>query len=184
MILSLAQNLAERIIATMDGYIVRAEIAGSIRRQKAEVKDIEIVAIPQLGQPTDLFEESRQNLLYRWAQAMERGEKIYWIKPGTNEIIRWPLDPQGKYWRGLLVKSQVKLDLFLTTKETWGCTFLIRTGPADYSHKIVGDAQFKTGHRFAEGKLFDKAGNFVPTPEEDDVYAALGLFYQRPEQRQ
>lgn len=168
----------------MQPYVERAAIAGSIRRCKAEVKDIEIVAIPKLGDKTDLFEESRANRLFDWARKMRREERIQWIKSGTSEIIPWPIDEHGKYWRGLLVQSGIKLDLFLTTAETWGCTFLIRTGPADYAHKIVSDAQFKTGHRFAEGKLFDKAGDFVPTPEEDDVYAALGLFYVRPEQRQ
>ena len=176
-----AQRLASRILDSARGYTLRAEIAGSIRRLKEECKDIEIVAIPLLGEKTDLFEESRRNLLYRWARQMEREDKIHWIKPGTNQIQRWPIEEHGKYWRGLLVKSGVKLDLFLTTQETWGCTLLIRTGPSDYSTRIV--SQCRPQFYFAQGKLFNGDGRFIPTPEEKDVYTTLAIPYIKPKQR-
>lgn len=183
MLLKQAQTLVDKILASMRSYTLRAEVAGSIRRKKPDVKDIEIVAIPALGEMTDLFEEHRANLLYDWARQMEAQDKIHWIKPSTDQVMRWPLDPKGKYWRGLLVQSQIKLDLFLTTPETWGTTFIIRTGPADFSHRIVADAPHQTGHQFAEGKLYDRNGKFVPTPEEEDVFVALTRHYIKPEFR-
>ena len=45
--LAQAENLARRVVETMAPYCERVEIAGSIRRGKAEPKDIEIVAIPR-----------------------------------------------------------------------------------------------------------------------------------------
>lgn len=133
-----AQSLAERIIETMQPFCQRAAIAGSIRRQKAQVKDIEIVAIPAFGSPLDLFGDINRNLLFDWATLMEREDRIHWIKPGTTDVIRWTIKEDGKYWRGWLVKAEIKLDLFLTTPDTWGITYLIRTGPADFSARVVG----------------------------------------------
>ena len=181
--LSEAKPLAQKILETMNPFIERAEIAGSIRRKKAECRDIEIVAIPRLGQPKDLFGLEPENLLYKWAMQMEREERIHWIKPGTDQIIRWPLQEQGKYWRGLLVKSGIKLDLFLTTKESWGVIYLIRTGSSDFSFRCVSKYAMESGHNFHNGHLFDSNGRIVPTPEEEDVFRALGLDYIAPEDR-
>lgn len=186
MILTQAQNLASKIVASMREYCDRVEIAGSIRRRKPECGDIEIVAIPKQGEPTDLFQTQRENLLYRWAQQVEAENRIWWIKPGievtrADQVVRWPLDQHGKYWRGWLVKAEIKLDLFLTTPETWGATYLIRTGPAEYSQRIVTEC--RPNHYFGEGKFFDRNGQFVPTPEEQSVYDALSLPFVKPEER-
>lgn len=115
--LSQAQNLASKIVDSMRDACTRVEIAGSIRRCKPECRDIEIVAIPKLGEPIDLLGEERENLLYRWAKQVEAESRIWWIKPGVeitraDQVVRWPLDPHGKYWRGWLVKAEIKLDLF------------------------------------------------------------------------
>lgn len=178
-----ASQLAQKILDSMRPFAERAEIAGSIRRQKEEVKDIEIVAIPAHGLPLDLFGEEPANLLYDWAQQMEQEGRIKWIKPGTHEIIPWPLNPAGKYWRGLLIKAQIKLDLFLTKKETWGATYLIRTGSSEFSYRIVSEIAHKAGLQFAEGKLYDKNYAVIATPEENDVFRALGIAYIEPKDR-
>lgn len=183
MLLDQAQQLAEKVLASMRPFAERAEIAGSIRRRKAEVKDIEIVAIPRFGQARDLFGLDPENLLFNWAQQIEREDRIHWIKPGTSEIIRWPLKEQGRYWRGLLVKAEIKLDLFLTTKETWGATYLIRTGSSEFNVRIVGEIARQTGHQFTDGKLLDRNWQPVSTPEEMDVFRALGIPYVEPENR-
>lgn len=181
--LQTASKLAEKILATMRPFCQRAEIAGSIRREKPEVKDIEIVAIPAYGQPKDLFGEEPANLLYEWAIQMQREGRIQWIKPGTSEIIPWPVKADGRYWRGLVVKGGIKLDLFLTTPETWGATYLIRTGSSEFNVRIVGEMARRAGIQFAEGKLRDSNWKPLPTPEEIDVFNALGLDYIEPKDR-
>lgn len=47
--LSEAQKIAENLLGEMDSFIERGMIAGSIRRGKSEVKDIEIVVIPKFA---------------------------------------------------------------------------------------------------------------------------------------
>lgn len=181
--LNQAQNLAERIIETMQPYCQRVAVAGSIRRQKPEVKDIEIVAVPKLGQPKELFGVEFENELFKWAKQIEGESRIQWIKPGTSEIMPWPIKEQGRYWRGWLVNAEIKLDLFLATPETWGVIYLIRTGSAEFSQRMVGKECWRTGYRFAEGKLCNSHGQFVPTPEERDVFNALGVEWIEPELR-
>lgn len=110
--------------------------------------------------------------------------RIWWIKPSVeitraDQVIHWPLDAHGKYWRGWLVATGIKLDLFLTTPETWGATFLIRTGPTEYNTRIVSEC--RPQHYFADGKLLNWEGKLVPTPEEQSVYDALGLKFVRPD---
>jgi DNA polymerase/3'-5' exonuclease PolX len=178
-----AQSLAERIVETMLPYCERVAIGGSIRRQKAEVKDIEIVAIPKFGEPVDLFGDQNRNLLFDWAHQIEREDRIHWIKPGTDEVIRWRVKEDGKYWRGWVVKAEIKLDLFLTTPDTWGLTYLIRTGSADFNARVFGQEARRTGHSFRDGKLFDQFNQEVRCPEEIDIFNALGMVWLEPQDR-
>jgi len=176
-------RLAEYIVETMRPYCDRVEIAGSLRRRKANPKDIEIVAIPKQSKFIDLFETKRANCLYDWAKQVENEDKIHWIKPNTEDVIRWPLDPDGRYWRGWLVKGEIKLDLFLTTPETWGATFMIRTGSSEFNQRVFRWAEDHTGHKFYGGKMHDTVGRFVPTPEEESIFEILGMPYVEPAQR-
>ncbi len=128
-------------------------------RQKASIKDIELVVIPKWtvtpGEtPTgNLFELTpplplHVNELHRWATKVQ--SSLTWIKPGTQEIIPWEPKPDGKYWRATLVgpgKEMVKLDLFLTRPQNWGIIYLIRTGAAEFSAAVLGHAKRNTPHQ-------------------------------------
>ena len=45
--LTKAREIADRIVVLLKPYCARVEIAGSIRRRKADVHDIEIVCLPK-----------------------------------------------------------------------------------------------------------------------------------------
>jgi DNA polymerase/3'-5' exonuclease PolX len=178
--LSDASILAERLIVEMSPYCVRCEIAGSIRRQKAEVKDIEIVAIPKIEMvtdPTNLFADAIPvNRLYEWALSA----CLLWIKPGVEEIVPWTVKPDGKYWRGL-VASNIKLDLFLATPENWGIILAIRTGSAEFTTALVTHAR-QVGMACIDGYL-TQDGQRLDTPEEEDVFRLLRLEKTHPVDR-
>ena len=168
-------------------YCERIAIAGSIRRCKAEVKDLELVAIPKWEMrpdPENLFgEDIAINPLHQWATSTRR--PLQWIKPGTSELLPWKVEAEGRYWRGLLGKpyteAPLKLDLFLASERNWGAIYLIRTGSAEFSHAVATHAK-KIGRRFKNGSL-TIAGIAVATPEEDDVFRLLGLAAIEPERR-
>jgi DNA polymerase/3'-5' exonuclease PolX len=171
-----ARGHAERLRDEMAPYCHRVEVAGSVRRGKAECRDIELVAIPrweQLPEPGTLFESPVwTNTLHAWAL---RTGAVVWIKPGTSAIEPWAPKPEGKYWRGLL-SDGTKLDLFLADERNFGLIWLIRTGPAEWSQAVVTHA-LRLGKPCVGGSLG------VPTPEEADVFAYLGLQWVPPEAR-
>jgi DNA polymerase/3'-5' exonuclease PolX len=178
--LSDASTLADRLITEISPFCLRCEVAGSIRRRKAEVKDIEIVAIPKIEtvqDPTSLFSQPMAvNRLYEWANSA----CLLWIKPGVGEIIPWTVKPDGKYWRGLL-PGDIKLDLFIATPKNWGIILAFRTGSAEFTTALVTRAG-NIGLPCIGGSI-TRNGEPVATPEEEDVFRLLGLEYVEPPNR-
>jgi DNA polymerase/3'-5' exonuclease PolX len=180
--LAVARRLADKIVGEISPFCVRAEVAGSIRREKPLVKDIEIVAIPRWDEqpdPADLFQESklRVNLL---CEDLKQREHVQWIKPGTSVIEPWPLKPEGKYWRGLLANG-MKLDMFLAEPDNYGAIKLIRTGSMEFNVALFSHAGRVNVE--IDGGWFWKAGERIATPEEEDVFGLLGLEYVEPRDR-
>jgi DNA polymerase/3'-5' exonuclease PolX len=162
------------------------EIAGSIRRRKPEVKDVEIVAVPRWidGPGEDLFGPPKQyNTLHVWAT---RQRTVTWIKTGTTLIVPWEIDPKGKYWRGIW-PCEMKLDLFLATPENYGLILLIRTGPADWSRRFVTQRSkggWLPDHlRVEGGTIRDQSGTALATPTEEDAFELAGRQWLPPERR-
>lgn len=178
-----ALKQARELVSLISPYCRRVEIAGSIRREKPQVKDVEIVAIPQWEEhldPSDLFGERKIHLnrLHQWATSPAC--PVRWIKPGTSELVPWKVEPQGRYWRGLL-QQDLKLDLFLCTPDNWGAIYLIRTGSAEFSFAVATRAK-KLGMPFSNGTL-TREGKPLATPEERHVFGCLGLEWREPHER-
>lgn len=177
-----AKAIAERLKSQMSPFCRRVEIAGSIRRGRQEVKDIEIVAVPNWGESSlGLFLDGGEkiNKLLQWAFDAESVGDLTWIKPGTQEVIPWEPKRDGKYWRAMLCEG-IKLDLFLTTAEQWGLIYLIRTGSAEFSQGVMTYVKHQTDYRIKDGTLLDGEGEALPTPEEEDVFRLLRLDYVEP----
>jgi DNA polymerase/3'-5' exonuclease PolX len=177
--LARAKRIADGLVKLMAPECHRIEIAGSIRRGKADIGDIEIVAIPR--KRFDLLEQpigSCLDALLENAVDMGVMEKL---KGGDKyQQYRFPENgPKGG--------EPVTLDLFLATPETWGCIFLIRTGPSEFSHRLVtpkSQGGFCPGHlRFREGRIWDTDGGPMTTPEEADVLRFLGMDFIEPHLR-
>ena len=170
-----AEEIAGQLREAMEPYCEKVQIAGSVRRQKANVKDIEIVAIPSWDErpnPGSLFGELiRTNLLFEeWSHRAG----IEWLKGHQ---------PEGEYWQGLLPEGPV-LDLFLGTPDTWGLDLLIRTGCWEYSRAVMAwaDVQdFPCRKGALRGR--DRDRRPLSTPTEASVFALLDLPQLDPERR-
>ena len=190
--------LAERARAFLAPACDRVEIAGSIRRKKqTDIKDLEIVAIP-----SPLEEFGAENALDKlvW-DSLLNGGPVSFGEP-SKDGKKSPTGP--RYYR--LKFNGVKLDLFSVLKPAqWGAVFAIRTGDKDFSHWLVqqgyrhGIHEIK-GHlalvtdNYGKGPIvttpFDHDKVPIPyfvvdlhTPEEKDVFAALGVPWMEPEDR-
>lgn len=169
-----AERLAEDLVRQMAPYCARIQVAGSIRRRKGLVGDIEILCIPRWEHrpdPSDLFGADRRvNTLHT-----DWGERcgMQWLKG---------FKPEGKYWRGLLKDQCQVVDVFLVTPESWGLQLVIRTGCAEFSQAFVTHAR-DIGRPSEGGYLRGCDGSPLPTREEEDAFALVGLAWVDPEQR-
>ncbi len=175
MLLEDALPIANKCLADLMPYCERAEIAGSIRRQKPEVKDIEIVVIPKTETVNDLFGDP--------------AEEISLLENAMSNILKawdgWTLK-NGQKYKQILLPGGMKLDLFIVTKETWGVQFTLRTGSAEYSHWLVTQRRYGgalPSHAKIEGGRIVVHGKQLETPEEKDFFAFLEIPMPAPSER-
>lgn len=155
--LSKAKAIAERVVEALRPFCERIEIAGSIRREKPEVKDIEVVCIPRVR---DMF-------------------------GFINQVLKWKKvkgEPTGKYTQRILPEG-IALDLFMARKDNWGLIYAIRTGSADFSHKVLASGWVANGYNSKDGTIH-KNGKAFPMLEEEDVFAIAGIPYKEPFKRE
>lgn len=187
-----ALEMAEMLVDELRPACTRIEIAGSIRRGKPQVKDIEIVAIPDLtplprprlefGKPIPKVHKTKLDaLLFE----MQMDGKVEFEKNGDKFKKLVLFDGN--------VVVPIKVDLFLVTPPaTWGVQMAIRTGPADFSHWIVtrkrhGGA-LPNGYHVQDGAVWagesqSQISERVGFDSELDFLDFLGLGWIEPGQR-
>ncbi|GAB4023333.1 hypothetical protein GCM10028808_73470 [Spirosoma migulaei] len=121
-----AADIAIEIGYQLMPHCEKLNIAGSIRRKKPQVKDIELVCIPRCIAPTDLF-----------GNVIGKPEPI----PAFVELVKSlgvPVrgQPTGKYTQ-ITLHQGIALDLFMPDSFDYYRTYAIRTGSADYSAKVI-----------------------------------------------
>ena len=184
------QQVANRLAEALSAWCARLEIAGSLRRGKPEVGDIELVAIPLVEEQVqrDLFgevvERTTENLLFLELDALMAGGAIAADPPSPDLKRAWG-EKYRKFW--LLINDRwglIQVDLFLTTPEAWGAIFTLRTGPADFSEALVTHFKYHTPYRQQGGALVRQdTGAVVPVPEEADYFRLAGLPFITPVRR-
>lgn len=179
---TLAEALAsaEAFRALFAGCYERWQVAGSIRRKKPDIGDAEHLVIPKHETRTTmngLFpSESRVNLLW------ERADDLVTKTVATKHLyggsgFRW-----GDKYRGMEFGGMLH-EIFLADHNNWGCHLLIRTGPAQFSTRVVDT--FKTGgmYRQQDGYLKRLDGSIVPVFDEQTYLKLAGIPWVKPEAR-
>ena len=131
-----ARFIAENLVALISPFCTRIEIAGSIRRGKADVKDIEIVAEPDLTPPPPPKLEFGKPIPKRYKTRLDESLDI------LREKGLFEFEKNGDKYKKLVMFEQhtrlINIDLFLVTPPAlWGVQMVIRTGPAEFSHWVV-----------------------------------------------
>jgi DNA polymerase/3'-5' exonuclease PolX len=161
-----AKEIAWNIKNQLAPHCERIEIAGSIRRHKPEVGDIEIVCIPKSTVEADFF-------------STETCRSQDWIRAAYHigTVIKGhPID--GKYIQ-FQHSAGINVDLFLATPENWGLILAIRTGSADYSHNVLACGWVKHGYKSIEGMLC-KGFHKIPVREERHLFQIAGVPWAEP----
>lgn len=169
---TIANKVRTHILPAMD----RVEIAGSIRRKKEIVGDIEICGIPS----------DRSKLI---ALLADLGEHI---KPGVPGAVPWIPKVEAKYLRVRLAEG-MNLDVFLGTPENWGGLFMMRTGSGaspdgNSFHGFIPGIFGRWKKMSGGGRMTDcmptmPTGEQLWIPEEQDFFDLLEMDFVPPQER-
>ena len=172
----IARDLAQRL----DPHCERVEIAGGVRRRKAEPHDIELVVAPTMAPVYDLFghETGERDLLDECLADLVANERL---RVGPKQ------GPKFKQFQ--VLPSGIMLDLFVVRYPAqFGVIHAIRTGPAHYSHWLVTQ-RAKGGALPNEARVSDGAvwveNDAVPLPMETEeaFFAFLDIPMPAPSDR-
>lgn len=138
--------------------VMRAELAGSLRRCKETIKDIDIVA--------SCKDADRPAIM-----------KAFTSFPGVRNIIA-----QGDTKSSVLLEKGIPADLRLLSDEEYPYLLHHSTGSAEHNVAMRSHA-LKLGIKMSDYGLF-KGKKLIRCKDETEIFAALGMAYVPPEMRE
>lgn len=177
-----ALKVAAELCRVLEPVCERLIVAGSLRRLRMEVGDVEILYIPKTEirpDPQDMFAKCTVNLV---------DESLYGLI-GTGRI-GYRMNNLGSAVWGAKNKLAVHLatgipvDFFEAREANWFNYLVCRTGSAESNMRIATAAQAKGWKWNPYGAGFtDERGDLVRVASEEDAFARVGLPYLEPQRR-
>jgi len=170
-----AKEIAEGLKYTLQPYCEKIEIAGSVRREKPQVKDIELVCIPK----TIIKETVISDLFGNRKERQEIRHPDFVRIINENEINKG--NPStGKYFQ-FNICQEINIDCFTATKINFGWIYALRTGSADFSHQLAIRLR-AAGYKMEDGNIF-KNSKQIEIREEEDLFRLVGMLWSFPKYR-
>ena len=177
-------RVAEELVRILEPESLRIIIAGSLRRMKPTVGDVEILYVPKFitgPDPDDLFGIKTFNTVDEIIFRLEHDGILHRRKNVNGSEM---FGDKNK----LMVHTNtgIPVDLFSTTLDCWHNYLVCRTGPAD-SNALIAVKANRIGHRWNPyGRGFTEigTGEIIPMDSEESVFSFVGIPYQSPEARQ
>lgn len=160
-----AQHLAEKVAERLRPLCMRIEIAGSIRRGRPEVGDIDLVIL------TDNIPAVKQRCTER-CQIVVNGEQ--------NFIVRMPTGLQLDIF---FAHGPVN-DLFAPQPSNWPSLLLCRTGSREHNIFLVEKAKALGLVWKPYREVLDPDGYVISGDDESSIYNQLGLPFIEPRSRE
>jgi DNA polymerase (family X) len=156
-----AQRTAAEVKAAVEAQCELIEVAGSLRRQKSKVHDIDFVVVAKSDGD--------------WLKINEKLKQLK-AKPNCsgNSVIKAFVPCQD----GLF-----QVDFYRAKPSTFGIHLLVRTGSADHNMWLAGYA-FSKGMRLKYSEGLIKDSKAVAGETEQGVFEALSLPYPSPFERE
>jgi len=180
--LAAAEAVAASLLAALAPHCERIVVAGSIRRRKPTVGDIELLFIPKFDKrqvPPDLFPREVSLADLKFDALINGGVLVK--RPNKNGATAWG----EKNKLAIHAASGIPVDLFTATRENWFNYLVCRTGGAETNKRIAMAAQprgWKWEPKSAGFLNLAYKPRFVVRPEQD-VFLCAGLDYLEPEAR-
>ncbi|MFH1211146.1 MAG: DNA polymerase/3'-5' exonuclease PolX [archaeon] len=152
--------IAERIVDRLNSLkeVDKAIAAGSLRRQRETVRDIDILVISKNpGKVMDFF------------TAMPDVKRVLAKGPTKSTVI---------------IKEGIQVDVRVVKSESFGSALMYFTGSKD-NNIAMRVISIKRGYKLSEYGLFSKkSGRKVAGRTEEEIYSKLGMDYIEPELRE
>jgi DNA polymerase/3'-5' exonuclease PolX len=155
----------------------RVIVVGSVRRLKPIVHDIELIVIPKTAPMNSLFgdEMGRVSLLENAWPELVRKWNAQSVKAGPK-------------YKKVLLPEGLHLEINISDPVRWGVEMVIKTGPAEFSHKCVTIRQqsgwLPSNCVIKDGWKVYQNGNPVAMPTEEKFLDFIGLGWIDPKDRQ
>jgi len=153
-----AEKIAAGIVETIKPFCEKVEVAGSIRRKRPEIRDIDIVLIPKP---------------FSWDLIIHR---LCYHDP--SRLIK-----QGPKLATVSLPVGISVDLYVATPETWGVLLLIRTGSKEHNIRLCSLARSK-GLMLSAARGVIQDGKVIASRTEAEIFHALDLPFIEPRQRE
>ena len=165
------EPLAFKILEAIEPYCLKAEVAGSIRRRRGVINDLDFVVLPKPKPTLNLY----------WLKLIKtvRTEFDGITVAQGDKLARFNVPFASKQGQGYL-----QVDLYRAEPDTWGILLLVRTGSKEHNVKLCNLAISKGLRLKYSVGLVDDSGLVVAGRSEEDVFAALGLPFVPPAERE
>ncbi|MFD1934283.1 DNA polymerase/3'-5' exonuclease PolX [Nonomuraea mangrovi] len=150
--IGVAMSLAESVMASLSAE--RLAYAGSLRRMKDTIGDIDILAVA----PESIMEEFR-------------------AQPYVAEVIA-----SGDKKTSVRTTSGIQIDLRRVPAEAWGAAQIYFTGSKEHN-VAIREMAVKKGWKLSEYGLFE-GERLIASQTEEEIYAALGMQWVPPTMRE
>lgn len=163
------EPLAFKILGEIGPFYLKAEIAGSIRRRRGVVNDVDIVVLPRPGK-----DDSWLNII-----KTVRSEFDGITVAQGDKLARFNVPFSSRQGQGY-----VQVDLYRAAPETWGILLLVRTGSKEHNVKLCNLAISKDLRLKYSVGVTDLYGLVVAGRTEQEVFDVLGLGWIPPSERE
>jgi DNA polymerase/3'-5' exonuclease PolX len=159
------------------------EVAGSVRRGRRFVGDIDHVIMPRFVHAPirgQLFSDDTQlqNAVWLAVDELLEAGVIEKARYGESQRACW-----GEKHRGLVHDGWVN-ELYLADDKNWGAQLAIRTGPQGFSQRIMDSINSARVYVQRDGYLRRRySGVVIPAPTERDYLRLAGMKWVDPEDR-
>ena len=137
--------------------VSRADVAGSIRRMKETIHDIDILVTSDNPMPVMNF---------------------FSKMPEVHRILA-----KGPTRASVMLRNGLQVDLRIVPDKSYGAALNYLTGSKDHNIKLR-ELAVKRGYKFNEYGLFNKKGSMIAGKTEADIYKQFKMDYIEPELRE
>ena len=164
--LSKARKYAEQIVGELKPMCNRIEIAGSIRRGKPMVGDVDLVIEPKPGQLNAI----KQRCLRGGPQVTMDGELNFIMMVGNVQL-------------DIFFARPAVSDLFRPLPPNFGSLLVCRTGSREHNIWLISRAK-ANGVAWLPYQGVVKNGKVIAGDTEAEIFKAIGIEYVKPEDRE